>query len=269
MEKNDNKRGVLDTLEKGERKRVRMESFGTWVSGCDVLPKELPYEEMAKQVASVEKAYKDCPETKEKDLKLFSQICPLPIAHAIARCWSFRPGVCYGSYEQRFLFFVLDFYIKKFAEKKRSLILVRLMEIAHYYGEEEEIYLSDYHSVLKVPEFAETILAVMSYSNLTLIHPETPLLKITTQHIKDEFGFDTIAQQSLFPGQPSITNPTLFLSLEMAKSRAIETFNELLTCRHMDGYIIEYIKPVELKLHHKQVTENVYLLSTKLIDKML
>lgn len=198
--------------------------FVEWMHGCESLSREFPYEEILERIKIDTEFYTD-PDVFLHDVNLFADICPIPIVHCIACYWSLFPGVCYYSYEQRLLFFVLDAYLKKSRENesKRPLVLIRMMEIANFYhGCKQPL------TLVSIPDYAKNMLAVMDYSNLSLIPDHVPLITIHGQSIKDRFGFDTIVQQNLLPGKTPLTNTSLFLVTELAKSNAVQRYTDFL-----------------------------------------
>lgn len=261
----NNKREAEVVLEKEETKRFKAASpqivLEEWIQGCETFPKELPYKEISEKISIGKDFYVD-EKVLEKDEQLFSGVCPLVIAHGIAQVWSLSPGLSEYSFEQRLLFFVLDYYLKKSkeVEKKRTMVLIRLMEFASYYALERCLPL------IGVPPYARNMLAVMDHSNLSLLPSNVPPLKLVNGNIKDAFGFDTIVQQNLFPNQRKSNNSaTLFLSTEMAKSDSVQRYNDFLLDRYegLDEYTT-YLKPKVMKIKEKESkdSDKTYLLST-------
>ena len=276
---NNNKRKTETVLEQDEPKKIkicselteRQNSFKEWIQGCEKLNTEFPYDEVIQKTTfSQTDFYQKLPDVLEKDLILFANICPIHVAHEIAKYWSLSPEMCDYSYEQRFLFFILNYYITRKDEKRRSSILIRLMEIAKYYHNIENEKYKQPNSLVSVPNFAQITLAVMDHSNLTFIHPNRNPLEIYKQNIKDNFGFDTIVQQSLYPGAKVITDATLFLSTEMTKAKSVQRYNDLLASRYEDAeYSNTYLKPQVLKIHQKKSDKNIYIVSSPQINLII
>lgn len=275
----NNKRKTETELEQGESKKIRLSErevdFREWIRGCELPNPELllPFEDMIKDMTDTQTAfYENLPQVLEKDQALFANICPLPVVHEIAKYWIppvDRPG--YSS-EQRFLFFALNFYIEKNDEKRRSLVLIRLMEIAKYYENEEwnEKYKLQ-NSLISVPCFAKTILAVMDHSNLSLIDPNTSHIRGYNPLITDIYGFDTLVQESLYPQRKIITDPTHFLSTDFARNNSVQRYNDLITERYEDPEFPDnYLKPLVLKINKRKSESDkfIYIVKNRHLDLM-
>lgn len=253
-----NKRKTETELEQEETKKVRMSEkemdLEEWIRGCESLNPEIPFQNPFREMTYKQTSfYENLPDVLEKDTLLFANICPLHVAHKIAKHWIPVFDELDHSSEQRMLFFVLNDYIKKNDERRRSLILIRLMEIAKYYSTKNTKYKLPC-SLVSVPNFAKTVLAVMDHSNLNLVQPNTNSFGgFRNQSLTDKYGFDTIVQQSLFPERKIVTDPTLLLSTECAKNKSTKRYNDFLVDRYEDPETLyTYLKPLVLKIDRKE-----------------
>ena len=97
----------------------------------------------------------------ETDKALCEGLCNLHIFHIIAREWSARPTICYGSYETQVLLFVLKHATtrNKLDTKEAGKVLIRLLDLSHAYSSDYKwsIHLDAIKAKQEALELGETV----------------------------------------------------------------------------------------------------------------
>jgi hypothetical protein len=189
----------------------------------------------------------------KSDIALCDGVCSLIILHTIADLWFYLPGVYYGSYQIQLLFNVLRWHLTKKQRKSNSEIaalLARMMELGAGVARKE---------IITVPLQCHNLLAVMYYSNLSLVLRN----RACTRDVKHPtFGFSDIVRANLFPEElpyRSVRDTILPRDANKERDLIVNLFNEYLVTRSTP----EKLTPQPLRMvkeyHYCVKSESEYL----------
>lgn len=168
------------------------QSLSDWVDACDPKFQEERYGNgpcpsvtknllNSHMVASCAEYYRD----KRADLLVKDKapcdgICNLHILHVVARLWSWRPNICYGSFEIQVLSYVLKDTIKRnnLDNEKAGALLIRLLDIAHAYSSDykkkDSVMVNGIQKeeprLWRVPTNQHAAVAIFFYPNLQFLY---------------------------------------------------------------------------------------------------
>ncbi len=224
------------------------QNLGEWIDACDPLLREQSFgwggpKVVANYIKNTDKMKSAWDYYKEKniailesDKALCEQICDIHIFHIIAKEWSARPDICYGSYEQQVMLYVIKHNLllhkKDCLEKFVHRLLVLSYEYEHKYdferdGEDENgkaIYKKKEPVLKEIPLNQQASFAIFFYPNLQFLWKKENETRYSLACEDIKRGVDSFCEvlKQVEPNLPVCGCNGFGCSLEFAAKKAID-----------------------------------------------
>ncbi len=251
------------------------QNLGEWIDACDPLLREQSFgwggpKVVANYIKNTDKMKSAWDYYKEKniailesDKALCEQICDIHIFHIIAREWSARPDICYGSYEQQVLLYVIKHNLllhkKDCLENFVHRLLVLSYEYEHKYDfeydrdENGKAICKKKESIMKeIPLNQQASFAIFFYPNLQFLWKKENETRYTLSCEDIKRGVDSFCQalKQVEPNLPPCGYYGYTWSVEYAAKKAIDHALEV----YYEALPLSDCKYFRLKFNQKPIS---------------